>query len=224
MNDENTQSNELIVRRSWSRVVHHDASLPDDLADTLWRDPAALISRGEKLQFKGVRHTVRLAWQSQSLVLKHYVEPTRRHALKQLVQPSRAWKTWAFSQRLADLGVATPRPVVCVENRWGRLRRDSYLMYPYVEGRTLRSYFAVEAKQSPAVLERLWQQINEVWQRLIELRVSLEDTNLGNFIICPAGQLWLIDLDKSRFYRNPQAAASRQARAWKQLLRSAANC
>ena len=62
---------------------------------------------------------MRLPVHSQSLVLKHYVEPSRRHALKQMVLPSRAWKTWDFSHRLADSGVATPRPVACIENRWG---------------------------------------------------------------------------------------------------------
>lgn len=212
----------FVSRRSWRRVAQCDTALPTDLIDILWTDPESLIARGEVLRHKGVRCTVRLAWNDQPYVLKHYVEPTRRHALKQLVQSSRARRTWDFSHRIADLGVATPRPVACVENRWGALRRDSFLMYPYVEGRTLRSYFANEAKRSPDVKDRLWQQINELWQRLGELCVSLEDTNLGNFIVCPAGRLWLIDLDKSRFYKNPRDAARHQARAWKQLLRSVA--
>jgi hypothetical protein len=207
--------------RSLSRVAHFAASLPAELKETLWQNPASLLSQGDDLRKKEARHTVRLTHGSQLLVLKHYVEPTRRHALKQLVQPSRAWKTWEFTQRLADLGVATPRPVACVENRWGLLRRDSYLMYPYVEGETLRHYF-YEAKKSPALHERLWRQVNDLWQRLAELRVGLNDTHLGNFIVSPAGQLWLIDLDKSRFFKRAAAATRHQERAWQQLLRSIA--
>ena len=210
--------------RSWPRVTYFDPSLPTDLADKLWQAPAELLAGGEQLRKRGARHTVRLTWHAQTYVLKHYVEPTRRHALKQLVQSSRAWRTWAFSHRIAELGIATPRPVACVENRWGPLRRDSYLMYPYVEGDTLRHYMAVDAKRSPAIHDQMWQQINQLWQRLVDLRVSLEDTNLGNFIVAPTGQLWLIDLDKSRFYSNPAAAARHQARAWKQLLRGIAAC
>ena len=213
-----------IVRRSLTRVAHCDDSLPEDLAAMLWHEPATLLGRGEQLRANGARRTVRLAWHSTLFVLKHYVEPTRRHAIKQTVQSSRAWSTWKFTHRLADAGIATPRPVACVENRWGPLRRDSFLMYPYIEGRTLRSYFAAEAKQSPVLHQHLWLQLNELWQRLVELRVSLGDTNLGNFIICPAGHLWLIDLDKSRFHHSPGAAAPHQERAWKQLLRSAAKC
>jgi predicted Ser/Thr protein kinase len=217
-----TTACEIVSRRSPTRVAHYDPSLPEDLVSTLWTDPASLIGRGEPLQAKGARQTVRLEWNSQPFVLKHYREPTRRHFLKQLVQPSRAWKTWNFTHRLVDAGVATPRPVACIENRWGLLRLDSFLMYPYIEGRTLRTCIAEDAKRSPTVRDRLWQQIHELWQTLQELRVSLGDTNLGNFIVSPAGQIWLIDLDKSRFHRAARAAAPHQERAWKQLLRSAA--
>jgi tRNA A-37 threonylcarbamoyl transferase component Bud32 len=144
------------------------------------------------------------------------------HALKQLVLPARARKTWTFAHRLVAAGIATPRPVACIENRWGPLRRDSFLMYPYIEGRMLRNCIAEDAKQSPTARDRLWQQIHELWQRLVELRVSLGDTNLANFIVSPAGQIWLIDLDKSRFHRAPEKAAPYQERAWQQLLQSAA--
>jgi hypothetical protein len=182
----------------------------------------ALLSIGEPLQANGARQTVRLEWNSQPFVLKHYREPTRRHAFKQLFLPSRARKTWNFTHRLVHAGVATPCPVACVENRWGPLRRDSFLMYPYIEGRTLQTCMAEDAKHSPTLRDQLWRQIHELWRRLVELRVSLHDTNLGNFIVSPAGEVWLIDLDKSRFHRHPIAAAPLQERAWKQLLRSAA--
>jgi hypothetical protein len=216
-----TASCEITNRQSFRRVAHYDQSLPNDLVSALWADPASLVARGKPLQAKGSRQTVRIEWNSQLFVLKHYREPTRRHTLKQLIQPSRASKTWNFTHRLVVAGIATPRPVACIENRWGLLRLDSFLMYPYVEGRTLRSCIAEDAKRSPTVRDRLWQQIHELWQTLQELRVSLGDTNLGNFIVSPAGQIWLIDLDKSRFHRAAQAAAPHQERAWKQLLRSA---
>ena len=215
------QSDSLIVYRSKRRVAYFDRSLPADLIEQLWQAPASLLANGENLRKKNARHTVRLEWQSQPLVLKHYVEPTRRHALKQLVLPSRAWKTWDFTHRLLGLGVATPRPVACIENRWGALRRDSFLMYQYVEGETLRHRF-YEAKKSPEVYDRLFKQVSELWQRLVDLGVGLNDTHLGNFIVGPDGELWLIDLDKSCFYTNRDTAAPHQARAWKQLLRSVA--
>jgi hypothetical protein len=211
----------VVGRRSFGRVAIHSAQLADDLAQILWEQPHSLVEMGEPLRIKGVRRTVRLSWGTQHYVLKHYVESSRRHALKRAVQPSRARLTWTVMHKLADAGIATPRPVACIENRFGPLRRDSFLMYPYQEGRTLRSCFAGAARQSHPPAERLWRQLRDLWQRLAQLRASLADTNLGNFIVCPAGRLWVIDLDKARFHRLAYTAAQHQRRGWKQLLRSA---
>src|SRR5689334_9637977 len=122
--------------RSFRRVGKIADSVPVDLAQLLRSSPNSLLDRGELLRSNGARRTVRLDWNGESFVLKHYVEPTWRHALKQTVLRSRARTTWAFTHRLANAGIATPRPVACVENRWGLLRLDSYLMYRYVEGST----------------------------------------------------------------------------------------
>jgi hypothetical protein len=214
----------VTIRRSSTRVAYYDASLPEDLADMLWKGPHAVTALGDPLQSGGVRCTVRLNWGAQQYVMKHYIEPSWRHALKRSIQPSRAWSTWTATHRLADAGIATPRPVACVENRWARFRRDSFLMYPYVEGLTLRSYFADQQTQPRPLVDNLWQQLDELWQRLKQLRASLSDTNLGNFIVSPSGQLWVIDLDKTRFHRIAYLASRHQARGWRQLLRSAKNC
>jgi hypothetical protein len=95
-------------------------------------------------------------------------------------------------------------------------------MYRYQEGQTLRALLAgATGGSSSSQVEDVWQQLRQMWQRLSELRASLADTNVGNFIICPAGRLWVIDLDKARFYRSAQAAARQRERGWRQLLRSA---
>ena len=212
---------DTIVRQSFRRVSHYDRSLPADLASLVCDNPASLVRLGEPLQTGAARRTVRLEWNSQPFVLKHYAEHTRRHTIKQLVLPSRAKRTWDFAHRLVAAGIATPRPVACVENRLGPLRRDSFLMYPFIDGRTLQNCIAEDAKRSPAIREQLWQQIHDVWQRLVDLRISLGDTNLANFIVCPTGELWLIDLDKSRVHRRRSAAAPHQQRAWEKLVRGA---
>jgi tRNA A-37 threonylcarbamoyl transferase component Bud32 len=209
------------TRRSFSRVAYCHTALPADLVEILWTAPESLLDRGEVLRCKGARRTVRMEWNDQPFVLKRYVEPTWRHAAKQLISQSRAAATWKFTHRLADAGIATPRPVARIENRFGLLRLDSYLMYPYVEGHTLRSYFADEAKQTVSMSERIRQQVHELWARLQELKVSLGDAHSGNFVVCPEGQVWLIDLDKSRFHRAAKTAAARQRHAWKKLVKSA---
>jgi hypothetical protein len=167
-----------------------------------------------------VRATVKVCWAGQQYVLKHYVEPSWRHALKRTVLPSRASLTWNVAHQLAAAGIATPRPAAYIENLWGRLRRDSFLMYPYVEGRVLTRYIGRDSRESQSTKDSLWRQLGDLWERLAQLRASLADTNLDNFIVSPAGRLWVIDLDKARIHRLAYFAARRQQRNWQFLLRS----
>src|SRR6185295_15258387 len=89
------------TRRSFSRVAYCHTALPADLVEILWTAPESLLDRGEVLRSKGARRTVRMEWNDHPFVLKRYVEPTWRHAAKQLISQSRAAATWKFTHRLA---------------------------------------------------------------------------------------------------------------------------
>jgi hypothetical protein len=213
----------FIRRQSLTRAAIFDSTLPEDLLEQLWRNPAALIHTGQMMRRTGLRRTVLVNWTSKQYVLKQY-RPTYWHFLRQL--PIHSWSAATFKAtiKLINAGVATPRPVACVENRWGSLRRDSFLMYEYVEGITLRKYLKRKAKHPRPLTESLSRQVHNLWQQLIDLRASLDDTHTGNFIVCPAGRLWVIDLDKARFHRTNFMASRQQERGWEQFIRSAAKC
>jgi hypothetical protein len=212
-------SERVFVRRSSTRVAHFSTSLPGDLVDVLWEQPTTLVDAGEVLNSRNVRRTVKLHWAGCWYVLKHYVEPSFSYALKHSFQPSRAWHAWKATHVLADAGIATPRAVACIENPWGQLRRDSFMMYPYVEGHTLTTYFG-SGVGTPAP-QQVWAELRVLWQRLGQLRVSLADTNVRNFILCPAGRLWIIDLDTTRFHWSTWATAHYHRRSWARLVRTA---
>jgi hypothetical protein len=204
-------------RETIARCAVLDPNLPRDLIELLWLDPEALIHRGKILRRTGVRRTVRLDWGPQRYVLKQY-RPTWWHFVRQL--PLRSWASATFkvTRRLIKAGIATPKPVAYVENRWGSLRRDSFLLYEYVEGITLETYLFEEGKQTNTLAENISRQIREFWQRVEDLRIGLADAHTGNFIVCPAGQLWIIDLDKTRFHRRQQIAARNQKLAWEKFV------
>jgi tRNA A-37 threonylcarbamoyl transferase component Bud32 len=210
-----------IQRETLTRRAFLDREIPDNLRERLWCDPESLLEHGETMRRTGQRRTVRLTWEGKQYVLKHY-RPTWWHFLRQL--PIRSWAvdTFRATIRLIKAGIATPRPVACIENRWGPLRRDSFLMYEYVEGQTLRNYLQKDA--SPSLAWHLSQQISEIFQRLESLRASLDDTHTGNFVVCPAGQVWVIDLDNTNFHHSTNVASREQQRGWEQFLRSAAKC
>lgn len=207
-----------IERRSLARVAHFSHSLPADLRDRLWKSPESLMSAGQTMRRTGQRWTVKLTWKSQSYVLKRHA-PTWVQAVRQLAAPSIAWSTWWFTCQLIDAGVRTPQPLACVENRWGPLRRASYLMYPFVEGRILNTYFGAPEEKHNPIIDGLWRQLDDLWKCLASLQANLEDPNLNNFVVSSSGQLWVIDLDKSRFHRSRSATARSLDRGWKKLTR-----
>lgn len=213
----------FLRRETQLRSAIIDPNLPRDLIEQLWRDPEALIQSGEMMRLTSLRRTVRLTWASQQYVLKQY-RPTWWHFVRQLPLSSWSASTFKATIKLINAGVVTPRPVACIENRWGSLRRDSFLMYEYVEGVTLRSYLKAKAKQPRPLAEHLSRQIRDLWQRLEDLRASLDDAHTGNFIVCPAGNLWIIDLDNTRFHRWGHIANRHLRRGQEQFLRSAAKC
>jgi hypothetical protein len=94
-------------------------------------------------------------------------------------------------------------------------------MYPYVAGQTLRFHLEHEHRLSPTFLQQVAAQWVECWNRLVQLRISLGDTNLKNFIVSPEGQLWVIDLDKARSHRTQYFAQRRYEHGWRQFCRSA---
>ncbi len=211
------ESSTLLVRRSSARRAVYADWLPPDLVEALWQHPTLLLARSEVLQQRGARQTVRLDWGPRSFVLKRYVEPSWRHALKQLAVPSRASVTWQISRFLADGGILTPRPVACVENRWGPLGLDSFLMYPYVSGETISTYL-LRQRDPQQRAARLVRQCEELWQRLTTLGASLADANTGNFIVTSTDDLWVIDLDKARRFRSQVLAERQRRRTWRQLM------
>lgn len=220
---QNCSPADVEARKSPVRTAHLDPSLPASLAESLWSCPELLIAQGDTLQKSQLRSTVRLDGDDRQYVLKRY-QPDWWQASKGIIQASRAWSTWTVAHFLADAGVATPRPVACVEDRWRGFRGSSYVMYPYVPGKTLRERLATDAKHSPELKTQLWRQLEELWLQLTNLKVSLADAKTGNFIVDANLRLWAIDLDKSRVHGSAQAAGRGLQRGWEQLVRSAAKC
>lgn len=74
-----------------------------------------------------------------TLVVKRYNIKGFAHWLKRFWRPSRAWHSWQEGNRLAFLGIATPKPLALLEKRFLWLRSRAYLVTEYLAGRTLSS-------------------------------------------------------------------------------------
>lgn len=208
-----------IVHRSSTRVIRYNVALPAEFVDALRNRPEELAAAGKLMRRTKLREAMLFEWDSRTYVMKHYLEPSLRLTVKRTFGGSQAWRSYQMGCALADAGIRTPRPIACIENRWRRFQRDSYLLYPLVEGRTL-SISIVDGHMNDADIQMVWTRLETLWQQLDSLHVGLRDANTGNFIVAPSGDLWLIDLDDSRIHRSATITRLRLRHRWCQLCRS----
>ncbi|WP_404941927.1 lipopolysaccharide kinase InaA family protein [Pseudomonas danubii] len=178
----------------------------------------ALLDQGHLYKTGGAASVGRVEAAGRTLVVKRYNIKGLAHWLKRFWRPSRAWHSWREGNRLEFLGVATPRPLAVLEQRFLWLRRRAYLVTEYLPGPDIIERFApfVDSGEAPEsellALDRLFAQLirerishgdfkghNLFWQEdrwaLIDLDSMCQHSSLSSF--APA-----FARDRARFMRN----------------------
>jgi hypothetical protein len=200
----------LLTRRSFTQLLRWDDELPNDLVGRIWHNPDILLSESELLQDK-LRCTVaRIDHATGPFVWKHHNWGSWQRAIGRLFAPSVSRTSWSYATLLLEAGVATPRPRAYLERRIGPLQRCSYLLTDYVAGTSLYRLMRYVRPTSEYV-RHLAQLVASIWQQLDELCLWHNDFKTENLLVDPASKVWLIDLEKSRRFRNRNSARQRQA-------------
>jgi hypothetical protein len=194
-----------------------DADLPRALVERIWNQPQALLAAGLALQDKPRCTVVRIEDPSGTYVWKHHNWGTLRRTIERSLSRSTARKTWTDGRFLSDAGVPTPQPRAFIERRIGPFQRFSYVLSDYVPGTSLYRLMRFE-RPSQELVHDLARQVAAIWQRLDELRVWHNDFKTENLLVDPQGKVWLIDLERTRRYRDVQRMRRRQARDAADLL------
>ena len=186
---------QLVRKTTFLRSLVYEPDADPELVESLWREPDHLIDGGDRLvQKRCVRTTVKWVAGEETYVIKRHRERSWRHQFKQFFCRSRAQRCWDDTWYLIDHGYPTPRPVAYVEDRLGPLRGNSWYVYQYVEGRTLKDL--ATGLKNQRLLRRYIAELADIWQMHARLGVSLSDGHPANFIVDATGKMWVIDLDK----------------------------
>lgn len=189
----------LQQRRSLNRTLHWDADLPKDLVEQMWSDPHSLLARGQILQDKKRCVVARLDHPQGAFLFKHHHWGNLFHTLRKSLRRTQAKQSWLDGRYLHAAGVPTPLPRAYLEQTVGPLGVCSYLLTEYVAGVSLYRFMRCEQLAEETV-QTLARQVADMWQQLVDLRVSHNDLKPENLLIDLTGRLWLIDLERLRLH------------------------
>ncbi|MBK5378164.1 serine/threonine protein kinase [Pseudomonas sp. TH43] len=153
----------------------------------------ALLDQGHLYKTGGAASVGKVDVAGCTLVIKRYNIKNFAHWLKRFWRPSRAWHSWREGNRLAFLGIATPKPLAVLEKRFLWLRSRAYLVTEFLPGPDIIERFAPYV-ESGAAPESELQALDQLFARLIAERISHGDFK-GHNLFWQDDRWALIDLD-----------------------------
>jgi len=156
-------------------------------------DSGRILKNGNTCYVSGIR------WNGRDVVVKRYNHKGFIHSLRHTIKKSRAHRGWLHGHQLGMLKIATPKPLVYIEQRRGMLVWKSYLVTEYVQGHKLHDFLR-DGKIGEEERSKVTKQINELLDDLEKYRITHGDLKHSNILITDSGPV-LTDLDGMKAHR-----------------------
>ena len=178
----------------------------------------ALLDQGHLYKTGGAASVGKVEVDGRTLVIKRYNIKGFAHWLKRFWRPSRAWHSWREGNRLAFLGIATPKPLALLETRFLWLRGKAYLVTEHLPGPDIIERFAPYVEQGNAPEAELVA-LDRLFADLLRERISHGDLK-GHNVFWADGRWALIDLDSMCQHRSASSFAAAYARDRARFMRN----
>ncbi|WLI07231.1 lipopolysaccharide kinase InaA family protein [Pseudomonas sp. FP597] len=178
----------------------------------------ALLDRGHLYKTGGAASVAKVEVAGRPLVIKRYNIKGFAHWLKRFWRPSRAWHSWREGNRLAFLGIATPKPLAVLEKRVFWLRSRAYLITEYLPGPDIIERFAPYIDNGD-VPENELLALDHLFAQLIGERISHGDFK-GHNLFWHEDRWALIDLDSVCQHSSAASFAPAYARDRARFMRN----
>ena len=177
-----------------------------------------LLDQGHLYKTGGAASVGRVEVNGRSLVIKRYNIKDVAHWFKRFWRPSRAWHSWREGNRLLFLGIATPKPLALLEQRFIGLRGKAYLVTEYLPGPDIIERFAPYVASGDAPESELVA-LDELFQQLIRERISHGDLK-GHNVFWHQDRWAFIDLDAMCQHSSQSSFATAFARDRARFMRN----
>ena len=178
----------------------------------------ALLDQGHLYKTGGAASVGKVEVDGRTLVIKRYNIKGFAHWLKRFWRPSRAWHSWREGNRLAFLGIATPKPLALLETRFLWLRGKAYLVTEHLPGPDIIERFAPYVEQGDAPEAEL-AALDRLFADLLRERISHGDLK-GHNVFWADGRWALIDLDSMCQHCSASSFAAAYARDRARFMRN----
>ena len=177
-----------------------------------------LLDQGHLYKTGGAASVGRVEVNGRSLVIKRYNIKDVAHWFKRFWRPSRAWHSWREGNRLLFLGIATPKPLALLEQRFIGLRGKAYLVTEYLPGPDIIERFAPYVASGDAPESELVA-LDELFLQMIRERISHGDLK-GHNVFWHQDRWALIDLDAMCQHSSQSSFATAFARDRARFMRN----
>ena len=180
----------------FEQVAVYKKSIAGPELETFLKDPDGAMEQGVMLKDGDSTTVVRLPLAGQDVVVKRYNIQNTGYLLRRLFRPSRAWYCWRNAHWLTELGLDTAAPLLMIERRWGRLRREAWFVTQWRDGDSLQSMIESQGGDSQD-WQHVMSQVKQFLDRLHQSRFVHGDMKSSN-ILLDNGGLVILDLDSMR--------------------------
>ncbi len=158
-----------------------------------------LMDSGRILKNGNTCYVSCIKWNGRDVAVKRFNHKGFIHSLRHTIKKSRAERGWLHGHQLGMLKIATPKPLVYIEQRRGMLVWKSYLVTEYVEGQKLYDFLrdddVPEQQRSKGI-----EQVRELLDELGKYRIAHGDLKHTNILLAEDGAI-LTDLDSMKVCR-----------------------
>ena len=177
--------------RSRFLVAKRDFYTPE--IERALQKPDALIEKGNLLKNGNTATVARVEINGQQYVLKRYNIKKPVHSILRGFKWSRAAVSWRNGLLLEMLGIPTAKSYAFIEERWGALRRRSFLLSEYIDAPQAWDIYESDAYSEQEKND--WaENIYKLFMLLRHSQISHGDLKAQN-ILCSSKGALLIDLD-----------------------------
>lgn len=182
-----------VLKRDWNHYIVYERSLESEPLQAFLKDPDLFVEQGSIIKNGGSATVALIEIAGTQYVLKRYNIKSIWHRLRRQFRPSRAWVCWRNAHMLEMLGIATAKPLVMMERRFGLLRREAYFLCEYVPGEDALHFFKKEPINSPA-LALVLEQFKALFRTMRDYAIVHGDMKATNFHVNAQG-ITVLDLD-----------------------------